>query len=139
MKQEKKSSPKQPLLSNKQLDKKLEELVLPLLEQIPVSLKQFEVNKMFELFSIAILKGVELAEVNNERLDKVFEDQIKAYAKKDEEEKSKQFENKIMGNNAFEAKDKAARLSVANPSPDGLPRFVTPDQIDPDTGKIKKK
>jgi hypothetical protein len=118
------------LLTARQLDEKLKEIIEPLLQNFPVALDQQQSEKAFELFAMAVLQGVELSELNDERLDGIFKEQI------DKAEK-KEFENYIMGGGANKAKNTAAIMSAspAGKTKDGLPRFATPDEFDPKTGK----
>lgn len=92
-------------------------------------------ERYYELFCIAILKGVEMSEKTEEELDKKHEGMVKDFL---DAKPLTELEKAIKKQD--DAKSSAAILSTKKGGmmPDGTPRYVTPEQIDPLTGKYKK-
>lgn len=125
----------------KDVDKMLDNIIDPLVQSVlqvnrSVADKTFTVadylRSLKELFSIAVLEGIKKAELMDERLD----DKLAETAAKQLE---KQAIRDSLSQN-MKGKTLAANMSMNNPlMKDGGPRYVTPDMIDPLTGKPYKQ
>lgn len=123
------------LLTSKQLDEKLDEIVIPLISRIPVALKQHEIDTCHELFALAIFEGMKLAENESKKLDAQLAEGLK-------EARQRDFQDHIMGGGTKPTKidlekSASALLSSTEKTPDGKPRFVSPADLD-DKGNFKK-
>ena len=115
-------------LGAKALDKKLDTIINPLIDHVIFELNTKGVsqglehyrNSLNDLFSIAVLEGVKLAELVDEKMD-------------EELAKKVNFINS-MKNPFTKAKEAAARLNLRGGH---FKRFVTPDELD-EHGNLKK-
>jgi len=108
------------------LEEKLDKIIIPLVEKFFSGNMSMTKVVLHEIIAVAVLEGVKLAEL----VDAKVNEEIFKIQKADEIIENMKGVQRL--------KDTTAVLNITNQiMGDGLPRFVTPDQLD-ENGKFKK-